>query len=242
VHRHKEIIIRERHGSQVTSSNWSGYAVTGAKDSVTDVKGSWRVPSVDCSTTPNADASFWVGIDGYSSHTVEQIGTDSDCVNGKATYYAWYEFYPHFSYTINSPTIEPNDIISAEVKYDSNGKFTVSITVNPATANKGDSFSVSTKVPSANRSSAEWIIEAPYSGGVLPLAAFNSVSYGADYTSVAGTCDATVGKGNGPIGSFPTADVFAITMTSDNGATKSQPSALSGDQSSFTDAWYSAGP
>ena len=226
-HGHRDIVIRERHGNQVTSSNWSGYAVTTAKDSVSDVKGSWVVPSVTCNST-DAYAAFWVGIDGYGSSTVEQIGTDSDCVNGKPTYYAWFEFYPHFSYNIDSVAVKPGDVISAEVNYTANGRFAVSISVNG-----GPRFSTSTKLSQATRSSAEWIIEAVWGAGVLPLADFNSVSYSAD--------NATVGKTSNPIGLI-TGDVLAITMTADNGATKSKPSALSSDQSSFTDLWYSAGP
>ncbi len=35
----------ERHGT-ATSTNWSGYAVTGANGAYTDVKGSWVEPSV----------------------------------------------------------------------------------------------------------------------------------------------------------------------------------------------------
>src|ERR1035437_4462946 len=91
---HDPIIIHERHGRDVTSGNWGGYAVTGTKGSVTDVKASWVVPAIvgNCPST-NQYSSFWVGIDGYSSNTVEQIGTDSDCVNSKPVYYAWYEFY-----------------------------------------------------------------------------------------------------------------------------------------------------
>lgn len=104
--RHDPIHIRARHGNQVTSSNWSGYAVTGADGSVTNAKGSWVVPYVNCGATPTAYASFWVGIDGYSSNTVEQIGTDSDCQNGSPSYYAWFEFYPHASFTVNSLAIK----------------------------------------------------------------------------------------------------------------------------------------
>src|SRR5664280_96767 len=67
-----------------TSENWSGYLVTGATGSVTDIKGSWIVPAVTCSSSGKAYSHFWVGIDGGSSDssTVEQIGTGSDCVNG----------------------------------------------------------------------------------------------------------------------------------------------------------------
>ena len=77
---------------QSQSTNWSGYAVTGG--TFTDVKGSWVVPTVTSSGT-NSYSSTWVGIDGFSSSTVEQTGTDSDFVNGHAQYYAWYEMYPH---------------------------------------------------------------------------------------------------------------------------------------------------
>ena len=39
-------------------------------------------------------SSFWVGIDGYSSSSVEQLGTDSDCAGNTPDYYAWWEMYP----------------------------------------------------------------------------------------------------------------------------------------------------
>jgi peptidase A4-like protein len=234
--RHNPIHIHERHGNQVTSSNWSGYAVTGANGSVTNVKGSWIVPSVNCDSTPTAYASFWVGIDGYSSNTVEQIGTDSDCQNGSPSYYAWFEFYPHPSFTVNSLAIKPGDVLSAQVTYNG-GRFTVSLT-NETTR---QSFSTSTKMNSAKRSSAEWIIEAPSGGGVLPLADFNTVSYGADYTSVPATCDATVGSTTGAIGKFG-ANVDEITMETNSGIRESQPSNLSKDGSSFMDTWLSSGP
>src|SRR4051794_32080572 len=58
-----------------TSSNWSGYAVTGG--TYTSVSASWTEPSVSCSGT--AYSSFWVGLDGDTSSTVEQTGTDADC-------------------------------------------------------------------------------------------------------------------------------------------------------------------
>ena len=236
--RHGPIIIHERHGKNVTSGNWSGYAVTGAKGSVTDVKGSWIVPAIagTCPST-NQYSSFWVGIDGYTSSTVEQIGTDSDCVNGKAVYYAWYEFYPHFSYTIPL-TVKPGDTIFAEVTAQGKGQFTVTLTdkTTPGT------FSKSAKIPSADQSSAEWIAEAPYSGGILPLADFNTVSFGQDYTAQTGTCFATIAGASRAIGLFPAANVFDITMDTSSGMIKASPSVLSSDATSFSIAWVSAGP
>jgi hypothetical protein len=233
---HAPAIIKERHGNKVASTNWSGYALTGAKGSVTDVKGSWRVPTVDCGAIRSAYASFWVGIDGYSSNTVEQIGTDSDCQSGSPVYYAWFEFYPHLSFTINTITVQPGDIISAEVKAGSQGQFTVLI------QDGAQAFSTTTKMKSADQSSAEWVIEAPYSGGVLPLADFSSISFGDDYTPVQGTCFATVAGVAQTIGPFSKGNVDEITMETSSGAIKSQPSDLSTDGSSFTDAWISAGP
>jgi len=242
-HRHAPIVIHERHGRNVTSSNWSGYAVTGANGSVTHVKGSWIVPTVYCSSTPSAYASFWVGIDGYSSNTVEQIGTDSDCVNGVAKYYVWYEFYPHPSYTVTSMTIHPGDIISADITYtQKGGQFTAALTDTTT----GKSFSISTKMPNAKASSAEWIVEAPWSGGVLPLANFGTASFGADYTGVGGTCFATVGGTDQPLGllnqNYPN-NVFQITMVDKNRLPKVTVSDItSKKQTGFTETWLSPGP
>src|SRR5215467_10329831 len=85
---HAPAVIHHLRDSLATSTNWSGYAVTGAN--VTDVQGSWIVPTVLC---PGGSqySSFWVGIDGFNSGSVEQTGTDSDCQNGVPTYYAWFE-------------------------------------------------------------------------------------------------------------------------------------------------------
>jgi hypothetical protein len=233
---HPPIIIRERHGKNTTSTNWSGYAVTGTPGSVTDVTASWVVPAIQgtCPAT-NQYSSFWVGIDGYSSNTVEQIGTDSDCQNGNPVYYAWYEFYPHLSYGVQM-TIQPGDTISAEVKAGAKGLFTVTLT----NMTSNETFSTSAKMPSAKASSAEWIVEAPYSGGVLPLPNFGTAKFGQRYTSVSNTSSATVGGTTGPIGSFPSN--VEITMVDSNGGIKALPNDLTKDGTSFTDSFVSSGP
>lgn len=212
---HDPMIVRERHGANVTSTNWSGYAVTGPSGSVSDVTGTWTVPTLAGCTSAPQYSSFWIGIDGYDSNTVEQIGTDSDCVNGTPTYYAWFEFYPHLSYTINTFPVNPGDSISAEVKY-SGGTFTVSLKNHMS----GLSFSTSTKMNNARRSSAEWIAEAPSAGGVLPLADFGTVNFGPGDTATIN------GSGPGPIGSFPAANVFEITMTNSAGVAEATPTTL----------------
>jgi hypothetical protein len=162
-----------------TSSNWSGYATYPSKPSKTKftaVHGSWTQPSVTCSTGTQY-AAFWVGLDGYNSSTVEQIGTDSDCVNGTATYYAWYEMYP--AYPVDLPTgtypVAPGDTITADVTYDpSSDMFVLDLA-------DGTKWTYSTEQSSPTHPrllSAEWIAEAPSSGSqVLPLADFGHVDF-----------------------------------------------------------------
>lgn len=229
--RQPELFVSPRIRAGATSSlNWSGYAVTGPAGSVTDAKSSWVVPAIvgTCPST-NQYSSFWVGIDGYSSSTVEQTGTDSDCQNGTPTYYAWFEFYPKPAFLINTLTISPGDKISAEVTYQG-GVFTVSIT----DVTTGQSFSTSARINSAQRSSAEWIAEAPSSsGGILPLANFGAVNFGFDYTVITSTCFATLGGTTGSIASFGSS-VQQITMVDSSGTIIAQPSSLSTDGTSFS--------
>jgi Peptidase A4 family len=215
-----------------TSSNWSGYAVLGS--SFTSVKGSWVVPTAVC---PGGDqwAAFWVGLDGYSSDTVEQTGTDSDCDgDNNPSYYAWYEFYPNPSYAVMS--VNPGDRISASVVYNGS-EFTITITDE----NTGQSRTKSSSVRGAQRSSAEWITEAPCCtsrprDGILPLSDFVTVGFGSDSTAVAGTNSATDSTTSGNIASFPT--IWEINKTgSSTSPQTSTCSALSADGTSFSCSW-----
>jgi hypothetical protein len=132
----------------------------------------------------------------------------------------------------------PGDVIAAEVKYDaSSGKFVVAIT----NVTRNAAFAFARRFP-ARRTSAEWIAEAPaaISGGVLPLANFDSVDYGGDFTAVSWTNTATVSGTTGPIASFGAA-VQSIIMLTQSSAVKAQPSGLSPDGTSFSITWASAG-
>jgi Peptidase A4 family len=218
------------------STNWSGYAVTGT--SFTQALGSWVIPTVNCTKTPNTFSSFWVGIDGWNSNTVEQTGTDSDC-NGKTpSYYAWYEFFPAASVVISTVPVSPGNKMSASVTWNSGTTFTLSIT-NEST---GKSFSKSGSVSGAVRTSAEWIAEAPCCtrrGGILPLADFGTVSFGDDFTGVTDTNWASDSSITGPISDFGAAVNEAIMVNGSTGADEAVPSSLSTDGSSFTVQWDS---
>lgn len=216
------------------STNWSGYAVTGS--GFTQVQGSWIVPAVNCSATPNTYSSFWVGLDGWTSSTVEQTGTDSDCNGATPSYYAWFEFYPKASKNISSVPVSPGDVIAAEVVY--NGTEFVATITNQTT---GASFSTKARVNRAQRSSAEWIAEAPCctrAGGILPLSDFGIVDFGEDSTGISGTSYATDSTNSGAIGSFGTGVQESI-MVSTAGAKEATPSSLSKDGTSFSVTWDS---
>jgi hypothetical protein len=249
------------------SSNWSGYAVNGSAGSVTSASGSWIVPTVS-GGMGTAYAAFWTGIDGFSSSTVEQIGTLSQSSTSfsfrgaktTVTYYAWYEFYPSESIiaitTATSPsgapaTVKPGDSIFATVTYVSGTTFT--LTINDKT--EGWTFTTTGSQPGATASSAEWVAEAPSSStGVLPLANFGHINFGEDYTSTAMTCYATVNGVSGGIGSFlkgasvaSSTDVQSITMATIMGfgrhtfvLPEATPSALSTDGTSFSITWNRA--
>lgn len=218
------------------STNWSGYAVEGS--SFTKALGSWTVPTVNCSKTPNTYSSFWVGIDGWTSDTVEQTGTDSDCDGKTPSYYAWYEFYPAASVLISSVPVSPGNHVSASVTYNSGSSFTITIT-NETT---GKSYSKTGSVSGAERTSAEWIAEAPCCtrrGGILPLSDFGTVDLGEDYTDVSGTNGATDSSVSGVINAFGSNVFESIMVNGNTGADEAVPAALSSDGSSFTVTWDS---
>jgi hypothetical protein len=170
------------------STNWSGYAAetnltTPASNAVTAVSGSWTVPTVTGTSTRYS--SVWVGIDGYSSGSVEQLGTEQDTSRSGASYYAWYEMYPNPSYEITTMTISPGNSISASVTYTSAG-YVLAMTDNTT----HQSFSI-TQSTTAARSSAEWIVEAPSSySGVLPLANFGTAKFSGAQATISGVTGA----------------------------------------------------
>ena len=207
-----------RHGrmhriTNSTSTNWSGYAVTGSR--FTSVSASWTQPTAKCSGT--AYSSFWVGLDGDTSNTVEQTGTDADCSGSTPQYYAWYEMYPKFPVNLRG-TVRPGDHLSASVTTDGSGRFTLTIT----DSTQGWTNATNARLKSAKLASAEVIAEAPSSsGGVLPLANFGTVSFSG-------------AKANGSLLTSSTPRLDPITMQSGS-TVKAQPSSIS--NGSFSVAW-----
>ena len=225
-----------------TSRNWAGYAealngstgaIVGAAGSVTDVKGQWTVPAVTgLSSRGSYYSSAWVGIDGYGDTTVEQIGTEQDWNNGRASYYAWFEMYPQGAWELLPKyyPVSANDSMTAEVAYIGNGKFTLSLS-DTRGGKLVWSFSTTQTLRSAKEETAEWIMEAPSSySGVLPLADFTRIYFS--------NCSAVID--NNPC-AITTYHYDAITMMIGNGAAEATPSILTASASSFNVTLNSSG-
>ncbi|MGO9881394.1 MAG: G1 family glutamic endopeptidase [Solirubrobacteraceae bacterium] len=214
----------------VTSSNWSGYAVQ-SPSQFTDAQGSWTEPSVSCPSNSAQYASFWVGIDGYSSDSVEQLGTDSDC-NGRnrPSYYAWYEMYPADSVELSTSKypVKAGDTLSASVSV-SGTTFTLSIA-----SSEGWTYTTKQSGAGLAQSSAEWIAESPEICSrrctLAQLSDFGTVNFSKSEATAGGTVQ--------PISSFTyDSGPHDIIATTNSGTVRAQPSALGAGGSSFSIAW-----
>src|SRR6266568_5954374 len=206
--------------TQVQSTNWSGYADTSSTFS--KATGNWTEPSVTCGSR-GTDAVFWVGIDGFTSGSVEQDGTLAECSGGSAFYFTWWEMYPTNAIQVVGSSVVPGDTISASVVR-SGTSYTLKVTDSTHPAN---SFTTTQSCSNCANSSAEWIAEAPSSGTVLPLANFHT------WTLNNATVSSTT-VNNGTISSFPDDE---ITMVDNRGRVKAQPGPLNGSGNSFSVTW-----
>jgi hypothetical protein len=204
--------------SHSVSTAWSGYDVVGGGP-YTSVSASWTQPAADCRQTPDGYSSFWVGLDGAVSSTVEQTGADSDCVNGSAVYHGWYEMYPRYPVTFSDP-VAPGDSMSASVTYRGNGRFQLVLRDHT----RGWTRTVTSRSTHAARTSAEVIAEAPSTTrGVVPLADFGQVGFRS------ATVDGRTLRSSTP-------GVDPVTMATTGGAVKARPGPLTGG--AFAVTWY----
>ncbi len=183
--------------TSLPSYNWSGFAdLEGGSKIVSSVSGEWTIPNVQCpggayqyQDTINAQ---WIGIDGFSNGTVEQLGTATQCFEGVEYYYVWYEMFPNgtveegttacINDNIDCP--QPGDRISASVTVTPSAgtnEYRLSLTdyTHPA-----ESFSVTAPCAASTclESSAEWIMERPafdlpFGFQIVPLPNFFETSF-----------------------------------------------------------------
>jgi hypothetical protein len=200
-----------RHSTVVTSSNWSGYAATSSTTQFTSVSSSWVQPAGNC-RSGNQYAAFWVGLDGYSSSTVEQTGSEVDCVGRTPRYYGWYEMYPGASSDYSNP-VSAGDRFTASVTYLGSNQFKLIL----SDTTKGWTQTQTQTLVTAARSSAEVIAEAPCCtarGGILPLTNFGTVNFtGASAATTASPAGASLATFNPVEITMPDVSVSSLTSS-----------------------------
>lgn len=173
------LILVVYHESGIHWGNWSGYETYGSQ--FTSVTGSWIVPHATCKKNETTSSSMWVGLGGDTSvadsnNSLEQEGTDSDCIGGIASYMMWTEVVPQDGYSRESFPVRAGDKVTSLIQFNpSTGVYVFNVWINDVyhllRQQKGDSL---------GRQSAEWIVEAPLDvsgGNIFPLANFGSVDF-----------------------------------------------------------------
>jgi hypothetical protein len=240
-------------GHVLTSDNWAGYVLSSnlptqalprrqpgrvtainannanssanSGGTVSDIQAQWVISALTCGA-PATYSAIWVGIDGETDGTVEQVGTGGDCLNGQAHYYAWFEIFPRPSQDLSQFPVNAGDTVSAEVKYSGGGVF--NLTLQDLTS--GQTFKINPTNAHALRQSAEWVVEAPADqhNQVLPLAPFSTVTFSKAQATINGQ-RCTINRCGWPHDS--------LVMESAATKIKAYPSPLGADGGSFSVAW-----
>jgi hypothetical protein len=177
-------------------------------------------------TAQQTFSSFWVGLDGDGTQTVQQTGTEADCNHGKASYQGWFEMFPSAPVFYNNP-VTAGDAMSASVVADGGGAFTLTL----SDQTQGWTQTTHQTSATAQLASAEIIAEAPSDAtNVLSLSSFGTVNFTAALVDNAALGSTSPGAQT----------VVALTMVSAAGVTEATPSALANGDS-FSVTWDSNG-
>jgi peptidase A4-like protein len=199
-----------------TDNNWAGYIATGSPTTFKSVSTSWIQPGVTCTSKAETDSSFWVGLGGWSkqSQTIEQEGTEADCIKDKPVYYGWYEMWPANTQYFGG-TVKPGDHITATTVYDGSNKFTLTL----SDSTQGWKVNTTKTQKNAIRDSAEVIVEADgteYSGN---LADYGNVTFSSAAVNGQNLGTQKLTKANMVDGSKTVVSVSPITNGKDFSAT-----------------------
>ncbi len=203
-----------------TSQNWAGYAAAGTPGTFTSVSSAWTEPAVTC-TAQQTFSSFWVGLDGDGTPTVEQTGTEANCNNGNPSYQGWFEMFPSAPVFYNNP-VTAGDAMSASVVANGGGAFTLTL----SDQTRGWTKITNQTSATAQLGSAEIIAEAPSdAASVLPLSSFGTVNFTGAQVDNAGLASTNPAE---------------LVIVSAAGVTEATPSALANGDS-FSVTWDSNG-
>jgi hypothetical protein len=134
--------------------------------------------------------------------------------------------YPRNSFLITRFPVNVGDKISASVAYI--GKNVFKLVIKNLTRNVYTEIPSSYTTMKALRTTAEWIVEAPFYQGILPLANFNTIHIF--------NCNTKINSLKGGIRN-PNWDHLKINMTTSSGELKARTTKLSKDGKSFKVIW-----
>jgi hypothetical protein len=216
----------------IATTNWSGYVGRSSK-AFSCIEGSWTLPRLTCPTSGSASLSIWVGFDGEegpSRATLEQIGTNSDCFDGQARTFAWFEILPRdrFERTLDLD-LSAGDRIQASIEFVGRSYHLV---VEDLTS--GGVADTLERSPNSRRLTAEWIVEAPTVGcpnscQVAALLRFSPVSFSQAMAVLAGR--------TGPIADGRWTRV-RLDLESRSGLVRARAGTLSKDGTTFSVVWH----
>jgi Peptidase A4 family len=157
-----------------TSSNWSGFVISDASNIFNliggYVQGTFVVPKgLSCVIPTYYDSANWVGVDGWGSDDVFQLGTSTnvDCVHGSEQHYAWIEWYPAPSMIVTNFPVDAGDIITVAAAVTTAQNRYEFHFMNWSTR---QSLYMLMTPPSGTQlvgNSIEWVVERPTINGVL---------------------------------------------------------------------------
>ncbi|AHH97828.1 G1 family glutamic endopeptidase [Kutzneria albida] len=154
----------------VDNGMWAGYVAYSGH--YAQISAEWTEPEVTCAPGERSAASFWIGLDGYGTPDLEQLGTAVDCEAGRPRYSAWYEWFPAAATPLTEP-VAPGDHFQALITVGEDRTFVMTL----RNTTQRWEHTVSKRVPEAPLSSAEVVSEAPMVGTQLPLADFGQVGF-----------------------------------------------------------------
>lgn len=152
------------------TTNWAGMIAPGSTEH--QISAQWVVPRVAPSSAPRYSAT-WIGLGGFGSSSLIQVGTNQDSLGAGSTYEAWYETFP--SSQVELGAVSPGDTIRASIAEVTAGTWSVSID----DLSSGLARSATVRYTGAT-TPADWVEEAPtsLSGAVEPLADFGTAYFG----------------------------------------------------------------
>jgi len=215
------------------SSNWSGYVARAAQPSLTCIEATWTQPSVRCPSKGSRTVAFWVGLGGVGQQSLEQIGTQSSCTDGRELIVVWHESLPRERAEVVEPLdVHTGDQIWAQVRWLGGARYRLTI----VDITHPQQISVTDTNSRLRRTSAEWVVEAPTGGcptrcHVLSMPNFGRFRFTGTFVSAEGVRRPLNGVG------FTHERETMVTST---GAVRSVVSSTASDGASFTVEWKRA--